>query len=304
VKSRITLIVILVVLALIYLYVERERSSVVEIDRPFVEVDTTLVTRLDISSADNEIALIKEGDGWVVGGESPYPANERTVTSALNRFEQMNRKALISEREEKFTDFEVDDSAGVRLTIHQGGEPIMLILGKAGPTYQTSYARLEGSSEIWEIGGNHKATFDRKPADWRDKTINSLDMEEFTRFDLRYPDLSFSLEKRDTVWHVSSPKEEFDVEGNLADRLLRMMSRMNTVEFVDTLAEDAFDPPLFQIVAELQSGDPIDIKLIKKDDQQYFLRKAGARSDFVIYNSTAEALMKKPDDFKPKPKDE
>ncbi len=295
-KKAVTLIVLLGALLAVYWMVENEKSAV-STDQNFIEADSASITKLEIHSVKNDVVLIKQGGGWVVDGEKPYPANEGTLSSTLAKFSQMSKKALISERPERFADMEVDDSAGVKVIVHLGSDTFNLILGKAGPTFQTSYARLEGSDEIWEISGNHRGSFDRKRDDWRDKTINKFEMADFKKFVLTYPDQSFSVELQDTIWHVKTDKTEFNSESKLVERLSRMMSRMNTVEFADTLAETAFDKPVFQIVASLISGETVDIKLIENGEEKFFLRKAGSVSDFVVYKATAEALMKKPDDF-------
>jgi hypothetical protein len=301
-KKNLSLVIILLALVAVYFFVVQEKTPVVSIDRPLVEADSASITKLVIHSAENDVELIKQGDGWMVNGTKPYPANERTLGTALKRFSEMSKKALISEQSDRFSDFEVGDSAGVKVTVQAGGKSTTLILGKAGPTFQTSYVRLAGSDEIWEISGNHRGTFDRKSVDWRDKTINQYENADFTKLELIYPDQSFTVGKQDTVWHLKSAKMEFDADTRLVERLTRMLSRMNTVEFADTLGEDIFANPSFQLLAELTTGETVDIKLVSKDEEKFYLRKAGAMSDFVIYKSTANALMKMPTDFRPEVK--
>ena len=296
-KKNLMLIGILIALVGIYYFGIREQAPVVSVDRPLIEADSSNITKLEIHSATNDVVLVKQGGLWIVDGEKPYPVNDRTLATALGKFAQMSKKALISERPERFADMEVDDSAGVKIAIHLGDEVINLILGKAGPTFQTSYARLDGSNKIWEVSGNHRGTFDRKRDDWRDKTICKYEMADFKKFLLTYPDQSYSVELQDSIWHVNTGKTEFDADTKLVERLSRMVSRMNAVEFADTLTEDAFDKPDFHIVASLISGETVDIKLIEYDEEKFLLRKTGSVSDFVIYKATAEALMKQPDDF-------
>ena len=78
---------------------------------------------------------------------------------------------------------------------------------------------------------------------------------------------------------------------------------MSTVDFADTLQPATFDPPPFELQAELSGSEPLTLRLAPKDAEgnQYFLRKNGAATDFVIYKSTAQVLMKHVDDFKAKP---
>lgn len=295
-KKAVTLVVILVVLLLVYWMVESEKP-VVSTDQQFISADSASITKLVIHSATNDVTLDKQGGVWMVEGDKPYPANERTLGLALSKFAQMSKKALISERPEKFTDMEVDDSLGVKVTVYVGDKPTTIYIGKAGPTFQTSYVRLDGSNEIWEVAGNHRSSFDKKREDWRDKTINHYEMTDFQKFTLNYPDHSFTLEQLDTLWQINTGTQLIDGDAKLVERLTRMISRINAVDFADTLAEDTFDKPDFQIIADLVSGEKADIKLKKFGDDKFYLRKAGAVSDYVIYKATAEAMMKQPDDF-------
>ena len=162
---------------------------------------------------------------------------------------------------------------------------------------------MEGSNEIWEIAGSHASTFKRKAKDWRDKTITELNQADIRKITLKYPDQTVSLVLEDTTWKISAGALKFDGEKGLVDRLTGLLSRMSGVDFADTLAPNAFDKPDLDLTAEMADGTTVDLKLIPKDEkaEQYFLRKAGASADFVIYKSTANVLMKKGEDFRSKP---
>jgi hypothetical protein len=159
---------------------------------------------------------------------------------------------------------------------------------------------------VWEIGGSHASTFKRKAKDWRDKTITEFNLGDFRKITLRYPDQTLTLSLMDTVWKADAGREQFDAANDLVERLTNLLARMSGVDFADTLAANAFDQPIFQLQAELIDGLAVDLKLIPKDadGNQFYLRKAGATADYVIYKSTANALMKKAEDFKPKAEDE
>jgi hypothetical protein len=218
----------------------------------------------------------------------------------------MKKLSMITERAERYPDFQVTDSGATRVTIGQGGKTESFVLGKAGPTMQTSYARQGSSKEVWEIAGNHTGTFKRKSKDWRDKTITDVDMNTINKVIIEYPQQTLSLTLADSVWTVDTGKEKFTGGRELVERLTRMISKISAVDFADTLSREAFDHPEARIVATLTTGEVIEFKLIPKDAEanQYFLRKEGAAADFVVYKSTANALMKKPEDFRAKSEDD
>ena len=304
-KNRnLLLLVALVVLIGIYWMIQKNQP-VVEADRPFVEADSAKINLLRIESPDETVELTKEGDKWWVTKPIRYPAAEKTVQTAVQKLKEMKRLTVVTERADRYGDFQVGDSAATRVTVGQGGKTTTFVLGKAGPSMQTSYARLENSKEVWEIAGNHAGTYKKKAKDWRDKTVTDVDMNTISKVVIEYPQQTVTLTLVDTVWKVDAGKEKFDGEKSLVERLTRMISKMNAVDFADTLAPNAFDKPEAHVVTTLTTGETIDFKLIAKDAEgnQYFLRKDGASSDFVIYKSTATALMKKSEDFKTKPED-
>lgn len=301
-KNRnVVLVIALVVLIGIYWFMKKS-EPVVEADRPFVRADSSKVDLVRIEMPDETVELKKEDNTWWVTQPMRYPAAEKTVQTAIQKLKEMKKLSLITERPDRFADFQVTDTGATRVTIGQGSKTTTFVLGKAGPTMQTSYARLASSKEVWEIAGNHTGTFKRKSKDWRDKTITNVEMSAINKVVIEYPKQTINVTLVDTVWRVDAGKQQFDASKELVERLTRMIAKISAVDFADTLSKDAFNSAEVRIIAQLTTGETIDMRLVPKDKEgnQYFLRKEGAAADYVIYKSTASALMKKPDDFKPK----
>lgn len=295
------LIVVLAGLLGIYWFVS-SKEPIAKTNVPIIQADSAAVTYLKIISAQDTVELRKEGDGWKVWGANPYPANEQNVGRALARFAQMSKKAMITDKPDRYEEFEVAGDNAVHLTVTSNGKEQVLHLGKPGPTFQTSYARVEGDKSVWEIGGNHTSSFRRPAADWRDKTITTFAMDSVSKVTITYPTTQLVLVKSDTAWTATENGSAFEASKPQIERITRLLSRMSTVEFADTLSEATFANPECSLNVEMQDGSRIELKLVKRDDKQYYIRKTGAKSDFVIYNSTAEVLMKKKDDLIEKPK--
>jgi len=302
-KNRnVLLLAALVVLVGIY-WLMRKSEPVVEADRPFISADSAKVDLIRVETPEETVEMKKEDNKWWVTQPMRYPAAEKTVEAAVQKLQQMKKLSLITEKSDRFADFQVSDSGATKVTIGQGNKTSTFVLGKAGPTMQTSYARLASSNEVWEIAGNHAGTFKRKAKDWRDKTITDVEMKSIDKVTIEYPQQTITLALSDTTWKVDAGKEQFEGSKDLVERLTRMISKISAVDFADTLSKDVFDHPEAHIVASLSTGETVDLKLVPKDAEgnQYYLRKDGATADYVIYKSTATALMKKPEDFKQKP---
>jgi hypothetical protein len=302
-KRSILAIVLLAALIGIYLLVQSRKQNVVSANRPFVAVDSAAVTKLYVESAMDTVQIEKQGDKWVLTKPVNYPAATQTVAMALGRFREMEKLSLISSKAERQAEFQVDAANGAKLVVTQGGKSVTFFIGKSSSTGGTSFARMDGSNEIWEVSGTYSPTFKRKAKDWRDKTITESDAASFRKFTLQYPEETLTVTLDDTTWKVDAGKVKFDAEKDLVGRLTNLLSRLSTIDFADTLSPNFFDRPACHLVADMADGGAIDLKLVAKDAEgnQYFLRKAGAATDFVIYKSTASVLMKHAADFRTPP---
>ncbi|MCB9357990.1 MAG: DUF4340 domain-containing protein [Calditrichaeota bacterium] len=295
-NRALVLIVILAALIGVYWLVDKN-EPVAKTNVPLVQADSASITYLKIESTSDTVELRKEGDGWKVAGAKPYPANEQNVGRALAKFSQMTRKALITDKPERFEEFEVDGDKSVHVTFTSKGKEQTIHLGKAGPSFQTSYARVDGDDDVWEVGGNHSSTFRRPEADWRDKTITQFPVDSVSKLTVTFPGSQLIFSRPDSVWAASENGTGFTASKTQIERATRLLSRMSTVEFADTLSDSLFEAPECALIVELRDGSTTELKLVKRDDKQFYLRKTGAASDFVIYNSTAEVLMRKKDEY-------
>ena len=301
-KRSLILLVILLVLIGIYWAVQSSRP-VTMTDRPFVAMDTAKVVTLRVETSADTVELTRRGAQWFVTVPLEFPAAARTVEQTLEKLDQMKKLTIITDRAERFAEFQVDDASAVHVTVTDDKTTAAFRLGKAGPSGGTCYARLDGSNEVWEIAGNHAPSFKRAVKDWRDKTISEYNREDFRKFTIEFPGQSFTLTREDTVWKATAGMEEFDADKNQVSRLTGLLSRMSGVDFADALTPDAFKSPECRVIAELVTGETLDLRLIPKSDDanQYYVRKAGALADYVIYKSTADVLTRKLSEYKPKP---
>lgn len=298
-KRSMLLIAILVVLLGIYWLVQSKRP-VVSADRPFIEADSAKIDFLRVEFAGDTVEMRKEGETWTLVVPLKFPASQRSVQQVVGKLGGIKKLALITKNADKHAEYQIDAAMGVRVKVGQGGKYSEFVVGKGGSTGQTSFARLANSDEVWEVSGNNSSLFKKKAKDWRDKTITEFDQAELRKIILRHPDQTIALTLVDSTWKVDTGKEQFDGVKDLVGRLTGLLSRMSAVDFADTLGVDAFAKPVFQLEAELSSGEKLDLKLNPKDAEgsQYFVRKAGSAADYVIYKSTANVLMKRPSDFR------
>ena len=301
-KQTWILILVAVVLLLVY-FVSRTRTPVKRSSEYFVTIDSAAVQKVEIKHDTSDVILEKRADQWWVAKPVEYPANPMFGNDLAGKVADLKIENLISEQPDKQKLFDVTDSAGIVVTVDAAGKsPVTFIMGKVDDSYRHTYMRLADSNKIYLVNGVYKSYFTRNVKDWRDKTIAKFDKNDFTQFVLEYPTKSMELIKQDTVWTAKIGKEEFVPKQNIVDRLVNMAHNIQCFDFIDHLDSSKynFSKPAFTLIATTTTGG-FTIKLLpeNKEASKYIVEKEGDPTHFVIYESTAKALMKDFDEFRP-----
>ncbi len=305
-KQSWILVIVAVVLLVIY-FVSQQGTPVKRVADYFVEIDSAEVSKVEIKHKDVELTLEKRGDQWWLTDPVEYPANARFGEDLASKLSDLRIENLISQQVEKQEMFEVTDSQGIAVTVHAGGDPITILMGKVSEGFRHTYMRLADSRDINLVKGVYQSYFTRNVRDWRDKTITKSNKEDFTGFVLTYPDRSMELTKLDTGWVAKIGDEEFAAKENIIGRLTNLLGNMNCFDFMDTLDTQKYDfsKPDFQLkVTTLTNEFTFKLLPVDEEAQKYILEKDDALTHFLIYQSTAKVLMKEFDEFRPDPEEE
>lgn len=302
-KKQTWILIIVAVILLVVYFVSRTGAPVKRVADYFVEIDSALVNKVEIHHDTVGVVLEKRGEGWWVASPIEYPANPRFGEDMAGKVADLKIENLITEQTEKRDIFEVTDSAGITVTVHAAEQsPMTFIMGKVSENYRHTYMRMVDSDKIYLVKGVFKSYFTRRVKDWRDKTICKYEKEDFRGFVLEYPGKSMELAMADTGWIARIGAEEFVANLNIVDRLVNMAHNVQAFDFVDDLDTERYDftRPAFQLKATTLT-DEFTLRLLPEDEEakKYIVEKEGALTHFVIYESTAKALMKDFDEFRP-----
>lgn len=227
-SSNKILFVALVALIGIFVLSRVFRSSKLEsnLRKELVVLDTAKVTEVRIQSTateGKELKLVKAGKTWKVVAEGEEANVERgTVESMLGVAMNIQAQRLVTRKKEKWEEFELGENS-TRVTVFNGSEKLAdFRVGKFGvPQNQQqpggiqgmyTYIRLTNEDEVYSSEGFIGSHFNRSFDQWRDKTFLKIEQEAVKRIDFIYPDSSFVLEKRDSIWFVgNAPANESKV---------------------------------------------------------------------------------------------
>ena len=301
-KSTSYLLIAFAVLLILFIISKTTDQSVQQV-RPLVEIDTTKIDMIHIVSPDNgEITMIIKDGIWKLQDPIEFPAEQRNITGMLQKFDEMQIESVASSRKDSYEEYEVDDSTGVYAEFKQGDKLLAsFYLGKQASTRRHTYFRLPGEDEVYMVQGSYKYQFNRKLADWRNKVILELQPEGIESVKTIFPDHYYTLALRDTVWYCDDGKKEFEAYVKSVDPTLNYISRLRAADFYDP-AEKAPDFDKFDSRIEItfSGGYQTGLTLVKEDGEKnrYYVKKDGEDIIYLIYQGTANILMKDIEDFR------
>lgn len=208
----------------------------------------------------------------------PYLADSVLISRLIADIEALKIGEIISEREEKFKDFGVDEG-GVKVKLISPQKEISFFIGKYAGDYEHSYLRFEGDDKVYLSKGLSKYSIDRDPNQWRDKTIFSFDKDgviEITIGDKH-------IEKRDTIWVCG----DSEVDKNSANSVLSLFSGFRADGFADILD---FSPKVH--ISFILKGEVYNFELGDKINNQYPVRTQGKSTIFLVGEGRIEKLLK------------
>lgn len=294
----------LVVVLLVLFLLTRENTIPKAEVHMIAEIDSALVTEITIEKEDQTLTLTRKEDGWYITRPIDYMATKSFVKTLLGKLTGMRIESKITDKKERWADFEVDDAKGKKVTVKQGDKTDTFIIGKVASGYRQSYARLLDEDTVYLINGSYASSLNRKVDNWREKKV--ADIKDTAIIGVVTDKLT--LKKEDDGWRITPKKgESFLADEDKVKRHLGSISRLRTAEFPDSsdYASINFDKPLHFMKVELSSGDTREIKFYTDPSQEdrYFFTYHKKPYVFRCYGAILRQLIRDPDEFKAEEKD-
>ncbi|MCK4357995.1 MAG: DUF4340 domain-containing protein [Candidatus Cloacimonetes bacterium] len=299
-KQTIWLVLILVILVLIYIFgkgfspkLEREKKS------GFAKFDTLGITKININAPETEkdVTLEKIDDKWFIKEPMFYLADMRIMEKFLETMNDMKFEGIISENPEKQSKFQVD-STGTQVQIFKEDNLVLdFIVGKSDQNYSHTFLRESESDKVYSVAGNLSHIFNKKVDQWRDKVIVDIPKDEIDYIEVSYSDTTIYFTFVDTVWFVRQDDNEIEVEPSKLSSILNAFSPMGTTKFQDEPVDVNWDKPDETVVVTLINGTGYNLKFIKKDDREVYIKASNKDNIFISSSYMMKRFKKKLQDF-------
>ncbi len=269
-------------------------------------LDTISVTRAGVTST-----LKREGGKFKVTAPVAAAADESTVKAAFEALEKLELGNLVTENKAKQAEFEVDDAKAIHVVgkSTSGQTLVDLYVGKA--VGAGTMVRLAGKDEVWQAVGPLRSTFDKSPADWRDRSITTFSTADAEMVTVKAKNGGVIIVKKngktaagEDKWDIVTSVPKIDrIDNGVPNGLVSALSSFKTNDFADGVALPAtgLDAPTLTVTVALKGGKNVTLLVGKKKSaDELYMKTADAPQIYVVKTFNSDRIVKEPLDFKEK----
>ena len=204
-----------------------------------VAIDTSQVNKIVIqprASGGDNITFTKTGMDWeVASADIKDDADINNVKSMLANMVNMKPKRLVAKSEDKWTQYEVNDSLGTRVMAYAGEKLLTdFILGKfnfqQASRSMSNFVRLGDEEDVYSVEGFLSSSFSQEFNNFRDRTFVKTTKDNVMSIRFEYPaDSSFVLSKMGTQWQIG----ELQADSAAVESYLSGLGNITKNEFAD-----------------------------------------------------------------------
>jgi hypothetical protein len=302
-KKNLASLIILVILLALFIYTKVNNHTEKKIN--FFKADSTKLAKVVISSKDDTLIVVKNGDKWTLDYPVKYKVQKRKIDDIMKALNVKTSNLPISESKEKFDKYNVSDSLGYRIKFYTSSGKLLddVIIGKS-KNYNFCNARRYDSNKIYQLEKNIYWNVKPDVKSWRDRTVFKTPKEEIDEFSVKIKDNNYTFTYKDSVRQYQSGKKTLNVKktnGKLSS-MLSTLSNLTAADFIDNKYDDykdKFQKPYAQIKLKLSNGTTVLFTVIEDDKSKYILKKDDNEATlFKVYKSYIDKFDKEMKDFK------
>ncbi|GIW41194.1 MAG: hypothetical protein KatS3mg076_1771 [Candidatus Binatia bacterium] len=271
-------------------------------DRTVVRFEEDKVRRVALSKPDGEIVLVRADGKWRMERPEPRDADADVVRSFLTSLRTMRAVEFVSDDPKDLGEYGLDSP---RLAVHllaEGDREDRVLFGRENDKRQV-YVKREGAPTVLAVSQWVYRDLDKKPIDFRDKTVLAFSEDEARRIRVERSDGgSFELVRKDGDWALENPGGK-----TIGYRIEQFVRDVRDLEGYDVAGENVTDlsafgleKPKLRITVlgkEKEVGTILVGKRSRDDKTEYTASAAGSGVVYLIRDYVFDRLDKKPEDF-------
>lgn len=299
---------ILLLVTLVYSTFEKRRTT--SRITPFARVDVEEIMRIEVKAqGEEEVAMERQGDRWVIVSPITYPANQSNVESLLEKVADLSVTNLVSSNPANHDLYEVGNDTGTLVRLLGGRNKdrrlLTFYVGKVTSDISGTYVREFGVDDVYAASGLLRGYFNKTLSAWRDRTIFKIPQTQVTAVAVAGKEYTFTLSRRgavpggpDAAWILQAGSGPVAADSTQAARVIRTAANLTASDFPPSGKEiDAdWENPAVRIDLTLSGGEHAGLSAvpIPDDSSRYWVKKDGEETIFIIYRSTLDSVVRDP----------
>ncbi len=264
-KLAIVFVLLLLIVAVIYFTGTGKKER--NFKKDIVTIDTSAVTEIFIypkSLKGKYLKIFRSDNGWMINYDSNKTDDvpSAKVKNLFNELLKIKTVRVAARSKKKWDFYKVTPKATRIKVVEDGDTTLNLIIGKFSykPQKQknfyyggnqsinmSTYVRLAGEDEVYEVNEFLPFSFDRNANTWRNDKIIKGNSDTWNRIVFEYPaDSSFQLVKVDKKWKLNGK----DADSLQTVRTLRSLSNVFSQSFFDNVKADSLKQPEYKVTIE------------------------------------------------------
>ena len=253
-------------------------------------IDDRTLASATFSGPDQELELARASGEWTVNG---HEADSAAVVRAFQALSEVEVGSLAAANPDNHERLGVAGHEAWLLEFRlQSGQSRIVVLGRVGTAFQTAYARLPGSEEVYTVRGDMRGSFTRTISDWRDKLIARVDTESIRTIEVERDGEIVVVERAEEGWTLAESGAVPD-SASVAN-ILDELDELRAIGF----AEEGSGFPeedVRRLVAMSESGDTLLTLDMAPVDSEYWVRLPGNDVLYRLASFRATRIVPEPD---------
>ena len=282
------LVVFLGLAAFVYFYEiegQKKREEAKELEESLLRTKQEEVTGLEVSrSGQQDVLLIKEGEGWTIQEPIETAADKASVEALLRKLEEARRDRTL--------DVETDGSEAyglkeprLTLKILTGDQERTLRIGGKDYTGSKTYVQFAGASEVFLTSDEIYTSADKDLKGWRSKKVLFFESDKTQGIEIDGPEGQIRL-TRGEDWFLEEPISE-RADQNAVSSLLSAFQYGEAQDFVSDQPEElrkyGLDSPRASIRVRHEGQDRwSELEVGKEVDGNYYARNPDRIPIFTV----------------------
>lgn len=225
------------------------------------------VEKISITRGEAPIVLKREGDGWRLIEPVQATADGTEVASLLHMLLEAKEERRIEEAPTRLADYGLErPSLTLSVTLKGGKTLPALLLGDLNPNGRSVYAKRPDQPGVFLATVIVRVRADRKPDDFRNKTLLALEPNQVTQVELTGKGQPISLSQAEGKgWEMSKPIKA-RADAAVIGQMLWKIKDARVTAFIDSGpdAKHRYGLEHPDLVVELKDAGTVKRLLLKK----------------------------------------